>query len=77
MAAVPIPGAFCPEDCVDYPYLEPLQQFSGGESFMGTEKQVDIEKLCGLFSIWQHYPVDGEYREIAHDIMEYYDDNYK
>ena len=29
MTAVPIAGAFCPSDCIDYPYLDTYKQFPG------------------------------------------------
>ena len=34
LTAIPISGAFCPEGCIDYPYLDTLSQFPGDYLWM-------------------------------------------
>lgn len=60
MTAVPISGAFCPEDCVEYPYLDTLQQFPGDFIWMYFGMFLMIAYLVFMVSL--HYTASNQRR---------------
>ena len=53
MTAVPISGAFCPADCVEYPYLDTLEQFPGDFIWMYFAMFMIIAYMVFMISL--HY----------------------
>ncbi len=58
MIAVPISGAFCPEGCVEYPYLDTLKQFPKDFIWMYFAMLLIIVYLAFMVSI--HYYAANE-----------------
>jgi hypothetical protein len=58
MTAIPISGANCPGDCVDYPYLDTLAQYPKDFLWMFPAMLLVLAYVALMVSI--HYYVDGQ-----------------
>jgi hypothetical protein len=64
LTAIPISGAFCPEGCIDYPYLHTLSQFPGDYLWMFPAMFLLFFYL--LFVVSLHHFVEAERKILSH-----------
>lgn len=64
LTAIPISGAFCPNNCIEYPYLNTLQQFPNDFIWMYFAIVLSISYLIFMTSI--HYYASQKRKIISH-----------
>jgi hypothetical protein len=64
MMAIPISGAFCPSDCIEYPYLDTLSQFPGDYIWMFLATLMILTYL--IFTLFVHSFALKEHKIYSH-----------